>query len=109
MNYYGAKELADSFRTVRKNTLVIAEEIPEEHYGFRPAPDTRTVAQMLVHISLLTKLQHHVHGVERRTTLGGFDFPGFMMPLIAEEQTPRTKAQIMGMLPHGAADFEIGR
>jgi hypothetical protein len=46
MNYYGAKELADSLRTVRKNTLIIAEEIPEEHYGFRPAPDTRTVAQI---------------------------------------------------------------
>ena len=98
MNYYGAKELANSFRTVRKNTLIIADEIGEEHYGFRPAPDTRTVAQMLVHISLLTKLQYHVHGVERRTTLGGFDFPGFMTPLIAEEQTPRTKAHIMGML-----------
>ena len=31
MNYYGAKDLADSLRTVRKNTLIIAEEIPEEH------------------------------------------------------------------------------
>ena len=27
MNYYGAKELAESFRTVRKNTLVVANEI----------------------------------------------------------------------------------
>ena len=30
MNYYGAKELAESFQTVRKNTILIAEEIPEE-------------------------------------------------------------------------------
>ena len=43
MNYYGGKELAASFRTVRKNTIVIAEEIPEQHYGFRAAPETRTV------------------------------------------------------------------
>ena len=35
MTYYGAKDLADSFRTVRKNTLIIAEEIPEEKYGYR--------------------------------------------------------------------------
>ena len=30
MTYYGAKELARSFRTVRDNTIKIAEEIPEE-------------------------------------------------------------------------------
>ena len=29
MNYYGAKELAESFRTVRKNTIQVAEDIPE--------------------------------------------------------------------------------
>jgi hypothetical protein len=34
MNYYGGKELADSFRTVRKNTITVAEEIGEQHYGF---------------------------------------------------------------------------
>ena len=38
MTYYGAKQLADSFRTVRKNTLAIAEEIPEEKYGFKATP-----------------------------------------------------------------------
>jgi hypothetical protein len=41
MNYYGGKELADSFRTVRKNTLAIAEEIGEKDYGFRPAPELK--------------------------------------------------------------------
>jgi hypothetical protein len=29
MTYYTAKDLADSFRTVRKNTIIVAEEIPE--------------------------------------------------------------------------------
>src|SRR5882672_5353940 len=29
MTYYGAKDLARSFRTVRDNTITIAEEIPE--------------------------------------------------------------------------------
>ena len=28
MNYYGAKEMAESFRTVRKNTIQVAEDIP---------------------------------------------------------------------------------
>ena len=98
MNYYGAKELADSFRTVRKNTIVIAEEIPEQHYGFRATPETRTVAQTLVHIAVIPRIQMQVHAVERRTTLGGFDFPGFFGKLIAEEQQSRTKEQVLSLL-----------
>jgi len=51
MTYYGAKELASSFRTVRNNTIKIAEEIPENKYGFRPAEGCRSVAETLVHIA----------------------------------------------------------
>lgn len=98
MNYYGAKELADSIRTVRKNTLIIAEEIPEEHYGFRPAPDTRTVAQLLTHIAVVQRMPEQIHSIERRTTLEGFDFPGLMRSIMAEEQRPRSKAQIIALL-----------
>jgi uncharacterized damage-inducible protein DinB len=98
MNYYGAKELADSIRTVRKNTLIIAEEIPEEQYGFRPAPDTRTVAQLLTHIAVLQRMPEQIHFIERRTTLQGFDFPGLMRSIVAEEQRPRSKAQIIALL-----------
>ena len=51
MNYYGAKELAESYRTVRKNTLAIAQDIPADKYSFRPAPDTPSVAELLTHIA----------------------------------------------------------
>jgi len=98
MNYYGAKELADSFRTVRKNTITIAEQIGEEHYGFRAAPDTRTVAQMLVHIAVSTKMAEQIQVVERRKTLEGFDFPAFLAQMIAAEQTARKKAEIVNLL-----------
>ena len=98
MNYYGAKDLADSLRTVRKNTLVIAEEIPEEHYGFRAAPETRTVAQLLTHIAVVQRMPEQIHAIERRTTLEGFDFPGLMRSIAAEEQRPRSKAQILALL-----------
>jgi uncharacterized damage-inducible protein DinB len=98
MNYYGAKELAESFRTVRKNTLVIAEEIGEQHYSFRPAPDVRTVAQTLVHIALNSRMIYQVHGVEKRTTLQGFDFMGFMGKIATEAEKPRTKAEIVALL-----------
>ena len=98
LNYYGAKELAESFRTVRKNTITIAEEIPEDQYGFRPAPDTRTVSESLAHIALSPNLQHQIHGLERRTTLDGFDFPAAMQRIRAEEKVPRSKAQTIALL-----------
>ena len=107
MNYYGAKELAESFRTVRKNTITIAEEIPEEQYGFRPAPNTRTVGELLAHISLYPSVQYQVHGEERRTSLAGFDFPAVMQRMTAEEKVPRSKDQTLAML-HSAGDKFAG-
>jgi uncharacterized damage-inducible protein DinB len=98
MNYYGAKEMAASFRTVRGNTITIAEEIGEEHYGFSSAPDARTVAQVLSHIALAPRFQYHIHATERLVSLEGFDFPSFFGKLMAEEQTPRTKPQLITAL-----------
>ena len=98
MNYYGGKELAESFRTVRKNTLAIAQDIPEDKYDFRPMPETRSVGELFAHIALAPKFQQKIHAEERRTTLAGFDFPSLMQRMIAEEKTPRTKAQVIALL-----------
>jgi uncharacterized damage-inducible protein DinB len=98
LNYYGAKDLASSFRTVRKNTLTVAQDIPEEKYGFRPAPGTRSVGELLGHISLSHSFQHQIHAQERRTSMAGFDFPTLMQRLTAEEKAPRTKEQTLELL-----------
>jgi uncharacterized damage-inducible protein DinB len=98
MNYYAAKELADSFRTVRKNTLIIAQDIPQEKYPFRAAPETRSVGGLLVHIAQAINFQYQVHATERRTTLAGFDFPSLLKRFTAEEKEPRSKDQILDML-----------
>src|SRR5215475_12419582 len=105
MTYYGSKELAAAFRTVRNNTIKIAEEIPEDQYDFRVAPDCRSIAQTLVHIASAVKLQQQIHFVEARTTLVGFDFFGLFGKLIAEEQKPRTKAEIIELLKVGGDEF----
>ena len=105
MNYYGAKQLAESFRTVRKNTITIAEEIPEEQYGFQPAPDTRTVGELLAHIALSPNIQYQIHGQERRTSLAGFDFPAAMRRMHAEEKAPRSKDQTLPMLQSAGDQF----
>ena len=98
MNYYGGKELASSFRTVRKNTLAIAQDIPEEKYSFRPTPETRSVGELLAHIALAQTFQQKIHAEERRTTMAGFDFPSLMQRMAAEEKTPRTKQQVIELL-----------
>jgi uncharacterized damage-inducible protein DinB len=105
MNYYGAKDLAESFRTVRKNTIMVAEDIGEQHYGFRATPETRSVGQTLVHIALSPTFTEQIHAVERRTTLVGFDFPALMGKMVAEEQTPRNKAQIVALLKENGHRF----
>jgi uncharacterized damage-inducible protein DinB len=98
VNYYGPKELAESFRTVRKNTMTIAQEIPGEKYGFRPAPNTRSVGELLAHISLAYSFQYQVHAQEHRSSLEGVDFPSLMQRLTAEEKMPRSKDQVLEML-----------
>src|SRR5205809_5737811 len=98
MQYYGARELAESFRTVRKNTIQVARDIPEDKYGFKATQETRGVAETLVHIAVVPRLQHQVHAVERRSTLEGFDFPSWFDRLRAEEVQQRSKAKIVDLL-----------
>jgi uncharacterized damage-inducible protein DinB len=97
MTYYGAKELAAAFRTVRSNTVKIAEEIPENKYDFKPAPDCRSVGQTLVHIALGPGFALHVHG-NKVTDMKQVNFPALMQQVLAEEAKPRTKAEIVAFL-----------
>ena len=97
MNVYGGKELAAAFRTVRNNTLKIAEEIPEDKYGFRPAEGARTVAELLAHIALGARF-HQAVTLPGRLNLDGFDYMQFMGGLMAEAAQPRTKAELVGFL-----------
>ena len=106
MTYYGANDIAASFRTVRNNTLKIAEEIPEDKYDFRPAEGTRTVAQTLIHISNVHRFALEINRDHPRSTMEGFNFFEFIGPLAASEQTPMTKAEIIARLTAAGEDFE---
>ncbi|PYU62179.1 MAG: hypothetical protein DMG55_04975 [Acidobacteria bacterium] len=97
MTSYGAKDLASAFRTVRKNTIQVAEDIPEARYGFVAAPDVRTVARMLTHVAIATRIWEEVHK-KRLTTLVGFDFFGMMDRFNAEEAKTRSKLEILDLL-----------
>ena len=94
---YGGKELASAFRTVRKNTIQVAEDIPESKYGFVAAPEVRSVARMLTHIAIATQIWEELHK-KRLTTLVGYDFSGFIDRFNAEEAKIRSKAEILELL-----------
>jgi uncharacterized damage-inducible protein DinB len=97
MTYYGAKEIAESFRTVRKNTIQIAEDIPEDKYAFKVADDVRSVEKMLTHIALGSFFQLKIHG-DKMTTLEGFNFGGRMQELMEMESKSRSKAEVIELL-----------
>jgi uncharacterized damage-inducible protein DinB len=95
---YGAKELAESFRTVRRNTLQIAEDIPEEKYPFRATPDVQSVAEELAHIACSPMWHLVAHGADRKALISFEDFSGYMSRVQANEKVLTTKAQIVDAL-----------
>ena len=104
MTYYGGKELASAFRTVRKNTIQIAEDIPESSYGFVAAPEARSVAGMLTHVAISTQIWEDLHKM-RLTTLVGFDFSVILDRFKAEEAKTRSKAEILDLLRTAGEQF----
>ena len=94
---YGGKELASAFRTVRKNTIQVAEDIPEPKYSHVAAPEARSVAAMLAHIAVSTRIWIELNKL-KLTTLVGFDFPGFVEPFLTEESRRRSKAELLELL-----------
>src|SRR5262249_52647506 len=96
-NCYGCKDLAAAFRTVRGNTIKIAEEIPESKYSFRASPDTRSVQQLLAHIAVSSSIQHEMQST-KVTDLKTVNFPQMLQRLGAEEATPRTKEETIALL-----------
>lgn len=104
MHGYTAKDLGRAFRTVRENTIQIAEEIPAEKYGFRPAEGSRSVAETLAHIAMTPSIPMRIHG--QRMTEMSFDFFRSAMPqLIQAEARLATKPDIIKALHKEGEEF----
>src|SRR5262249_35063502 len=104
MTYYGGKEMAAAFRTVRKNTVQIAEEIPENQFDFKPAPEVRSVGQTLAHIAIAPRFFTYVHA-NRISDMGTVNFQEVFAPIAAEEGKPRSKAEIVELLKTEGEQF----
>ncbi|MDX1495179.1 MAG: DinB family protein [Longimicrobiales bacterium] len=98
MKHYGAKELAASFRTVRKNTLLAARDIPEDQYDYSPAEGFMTVEKLLTHIAISYRFQHQVHAVEKLSHMGDFDWMSLVRETEEDAAKSRSKAQVIELL-----------
>ena len=98
MSLYGVRQLAASMRAVRQNTILIAGDIPESKYSFRATPETRSVAETLVHIAWLGTADRFMHQERRLDTLEGFDFPALLEKSASEEKVARSRAEIIELL-----------
>src|ERR1700741_1892931 len=105
MSSYGGKELASAFRTVRKNTIQVAEDIPESQYAHVAAPGCKSVAGMLAHIAASTQIWEEIHKKQRMTTLVGLDYFGIRGRMDADEAKPRSKAEIIEWLRTSGEEF----
>jgi len=98
MSLYGMRELIDGVRAVRAGTIQVATDIPANHYAFRPAAESRSVAETLVHISWLWSFDRYLHQDAHLDSLDGFDFAKLIAQSRAEEAKPRSKEEIVKML-----------
>ena len=105
MTYYTNKDLARSFRTVRRNTVQIAQDIPEASYTTRPADGTRTVLETLAHIAGQSVWQQALHGRDRKTFVSFEDFGGYMQESGAFTAPLTSKAAVVAALEQEGERF----
>ena len=104
MKYYSGQDMARSFRTVRNNTIRVAEDIPEEQYAFRAAPETQSVAETLAHIAATTRWPKNMHS--KRITHPDFaTFRAGFEELMKYQATLTTKPKILEALRTGGEEF----
>jgi uncharacterized damage-inducible protein DinB len=104
MKHYSGQDMARSFRTVRNNTIRVAEDIPEEQYGFRAAPETSSVAQMLAHIAAAPRWAKSMH-TQRITHPDFATFRAGHEEVMKYQATLTTKARILEALRTGGEEF----
>ncbi len=105
MANYTARELATAFRTVRGNTIQIAQDIPADKYDFVPAPGVSSVSTLFKHIAYTSIFYYDVHRDKRVTTLQGYDFGAIMGVVRQAEAAHHDKDGIVALLKHEGEQF----
>ena len=107
MQNYGAMQMAASWRTVRKNTIQIAEEIPADQYDFQATPDTMSVTKLLAHLATYTQWVEQVHFVEKKLEVTGPDFGRYIGGAAAAAAALTTKEAIVDALISSGESYAL--
>jgi uncharacterized damage-inducible protein DinB len=105
-NIYGAKQLAANFRTVRQNTIQVAEDIPEDKYSFTPAEGARSAEQALAHIAVSTRMWQEAHA-SGTTNMQEYDWATAFVEIEAEEKKKRPKKELLDLLKKEGERFAL--
>lgn len=105
MNYYGAKEMAESWRTVRKNTIQVAEDIPEDKYSYRATPDTMSVSEILAHLATTPYWAQQCHFVDKKSSVAMEDFGKWMGAAAKASAALGSKSAIVDALKKDGEQF----
>ena len=92
MTYYGASISPMRFAPSKKHNRHCAGYSGRQIH-LQSRANTRTVSQLLIHLAVLPAWQQELHS-QRVASLEGYDFSGRFVKDKAEEQVPRTKAEI---------------
>jgi uncharacterized damage-inducible protein DinB len=105
MNPYGPREMAESFRTVRKNTIQVAQDIPEDKYDYRAAEGVMSVGEMLAHLASSTHWAEQLHFAEQKREVTFEDFARYMAEGAGLAAGLKTKADIIAALETRGSTF----
>ena len=105
MTSYCTKDMADSFRTVRKNTILVAQDIPEDKYDYRAAEGVMSVAEMLAHLASSTHWAEQLHFAEQKREVTFEDFARYTKEGAAVAGGLKTKADIIAALETRGSTF----
>ena len=107
MTYYTGRDCGKAFRTVRKNTIQVALDIPAEHWRFRATPDSLSVHDMLAHLASYTTWYLKLHRDDKKTFVSFEDFGNYMGSTKAFEQALDTREVVLGALESEGEAFAV--
>jgi uncharacterized damage-inducible protein DinB len=105
MNLYGPKQLADGIRAIRQNTILIAEDVHEDDYLFRPCVGSRSVAEILIHVAFFSNFDYLFHEENHVTTMKAFDFGQFLKDSESQEKKHHTKSKLIELLRYSGESW----
>jgi len=98
MTYNSGADCGKSFRTVRKNTIQVALDIPADQWGFRATPDSMSVHEMLAHLAASTTWYLRLHRDDKKTFVTFEDFGGYIGAAKAFEQALDQRETVLSAL-----------